>query len=73
MPDICMCNGKGCPKKEECYRYRAVPTPHFQSRFVTAPWKDGGCNYWEPVGIGDTVRAVEEEKVSGPTKGGEAM
>jgi len=24
MPDISMCNGKNCPKKDKCYRYRAI-------------------------------------------------
>jgi len=25
MPDICMCQSEDCPKKEECYRYKAKP------------------------------------------------
>jgi hypothetical protein len=25
MPDISMCENKDCPKKETCYRFKAVP------------------------------------------------
>jgi len=40
MPDITMCKGKGCPKKENCWRYRAIPTPNWQSYFVNSPWSE---------------------------------
>lgn len=30
MPDITMCKGKGCKKRESCYRYVAKPD-RFQS------------------------------------------
>ena len=26
MPDISMCKNDKCPSKEECYRYRAIPS-----------------------------------------------
>ena len=26
MPDITMCKNEACPKKEECYRYKANPS-----------------------------------------------
>lgn len=31
MPDITMCEGGSCPKKNECYLYRALPSPQMQS------------------------------------------
>jgi hypothetical protein len=39
-----MCPGDGCPRKSECYRYRAVPTPLTQSYFAHPPIAvDGSC------------------------------
>ena len=35
-----MCNGALCDKKHLCYRYNAIPTEHWQSYFVEAPWVD---------------------------------
>lgn len=47
MPDITMCNGNGCPKKDSCYRFKAKPNELWQSYFMTAPYKDNDCNnYW---------------------------
>ena len=47
MPDIAMCRGDGCPKKRECYRHRAVPTPLRQAYFATPPAReDGSCPYF---------------------------
>lgn len=31
MPDITMCVSRGCPKKNECYRYTAKPDKYYQS------------------------------------------
>lgn len=40
MPDITMCTGRNiegvCPIREQCYRYTAVPNPHWQS-YMHAP------------------------------------
>lgn len=49
MPDITMCEGTGCPRKETCYRFTATPTPMRQSYFSIPPVKkDGTCHhYWE--------------------------
>lgn len=48
MPDITMCNGKYCELAQTCYRYKATPTPHYQSYFLKPPIKDGKCDYyWE--------------------------
>lgn len=47
MPDITMCEGTGCPRKESCHRFTAKPS-EYQSYFVTPPVKeDGKCEmYW---------------------------
>lgn len=42
MPDISMCEGKECPLKENCYRYKATPSEYWQSYFTEEPfYKDG--------------------------------
>ena len=38
MPDITMCMGTGCPKKGNCYRALATPTPKWQSWFAEVPY-----------------------------------
>jgi hypothetical protein len=38
MPDISMCPGGECPKRHDCYRYRAIPNGHRQSYFTTPPY-----------------------------------
>lgn len=48
MADITMCNGNYCELAQTCYRYKAIPTPHYQSYFIKPPIKDGKCDhYWE--------------------------
>jgi hypothetical protein len=48
-PDITMCKGDDCPKRDKCYRYLAEPEPHMQSYFLTPPNIDGvECDsFWE--------------------------
>lgn len=38
MPDITMCEGKDCPLKENCYRFKAEPSEYRQSYFVEIPY-----------------------------------
>lgn len=49
MPDISMCTGENCPRKETCWRFTAPPTPIMQSYFQTPPIShDATCDwYWE--------------------------
>ena len=42
MADITKCTGAGCPLKENCYRYTAKETPHWQSYFTTVPYNENG-------------------------------
>lgn len=46
MPDITMCEGEGCPMKDNCYRHKADINPYRQSYFAESPYKDGGCEYF---------------------------
>jgi hypothetical protein len=47
MPDIAMCTGEQCPKKQMCYRHTAKASD-YQSYFMTPPIKDGQCDhYWD--------------------------
>ena len=56
MPDISMCLGDGCPKKLECYRHRAVPTPRSQSYYATPPVQpDGTCGQFLELRKGDVL------------------
>jgi hypothetical protein len=47
MPDISMCLGDGCPLKDGCYRFTAVPDM-WQSYFTIPPHKDGQCADFVP-------------------------
>jgi len=52
MPDITMCSGEDCPKKESCYRFTATPTPLGQSYFLEPPYnkEKNECElYWRDV------------------------
>jgi len=48
MPDISMCSGKYCLKKDSCYRHQAEPNVLRQSWFGSPPFdkKTGECNYF---------------------------
>jgi hypothetical protein len=50
MPDISMCTGEDCPKKQMCYRHTAKASD-YQSFFMNPPIKDGQCDYfWDNEG-----------------------
>lgn len=38
MADITMCEGKDCPLKENCYRFKANVNEIYQSYFVEIPY-----------------------------------
>lgn len=64
MPDITMCNGKGCEQAEQCYRHRAIPNEYRQSFFVTAPVEESGCAHFSPFTAGDRVREFVPEAIN---------
>lgn len=48
MADISMCDGEGCPIKQECYRYTAPKNAHWQAFFAYVPYDHAykGCEYF---------------------------
>lgn len=50
MPDISMCDGKDCLKKDLCYRHTATPTKYRQSFFLNPPFnkETQECDYYWP-------------------------
>lgn len=48
MPDISMCMGEQCPKKETCYRHKAEPSEYRQAYFMYAPFnhEQVNCEYF---------------------------
>lgn len=51
MPDITMCRPVKCAVRHTCYRFKAIPDPHWQSTtdFSKLPRDDGKCGYFLPV------------------------
>jgi hypothetical protein len=47
-PDLTMCPGTGCPKRETCYRATAQPSPHWQTWMHPPRLPDGSCEYYWP-------------------------
>jgi len=45
MPDISMCSQKSCKKREHCYRYRAIPSPYWQS--YMGPDPENCEHFWD--------------------------
>jgi hypothetical protein len=62
MPDISMCKGNNCKIRNNCYRYRAVPSDYYQSYFVESPFdpKKYSCRYFWAVEPQDRVRDVND-------------
>lgn len=46
MADITMCKPIHCRLKDTCYRYKAEPTPRYQSYFFNEPYKNKECSYY---------------------------
>lgn len=48
MADICMCSGKGCPMKDNCYRHTAPVNEYRQAYFVIVPYnpEKQTCDYF---------------------------
>lgn len=53
MPDITMCDDASCPMKEDCYRYRAVPSQFRQSYFLDSPREGDKCIEFEVIRMGN--------------------
>lgn len=63
MPDFSMCSGGECPRKEKCYRYRAIPHMR-QSYFVEPPLIDGECNQFMRICGWHKYRLVSMEELA---------
>lgn len=49
MPDITMCKEESCPKKMDCYRYRATPNTRYQSYFAGRPNNGDKCEHFQEI------------------------
>lgn len=50
MPDIAMCKNHQCPLRDECYRYRAIPTEPYQTYSDFSPSGDPPtCDWFFPI------------------------
>lgn len=64
MPNIAMCMDRRCPSRGECYRYRASPTPGWQTYMFFS--RDAGrdrCDMFaaiHPTADGRVTRTLEE-------------
>ena len=50
MVDISLCHGGKCPRKNDCFRFRALPDPRRQS-YMDFPGMDGlsDCDDFKPL------------------------
>jgi len=46
MSDISMCENETCPKRAQCYRFTAKPTPYRQAYGDFTPDERGECEYF---------------------------
>ena len=61
MPDITMCKGEGCPKKDTCHRHTATPNPRKQSWFGWPPIRgQDDCSYYLPNNEAAKEQAIQE-------------
>lgn len=60
MAGYTMCSGDECPRKEQCYRYRAAATK-WQSWFVKPPVDaDGNCRNFIKIEAEDEIQTKEK-------------
>ena len=48
MPDITLCSNEKCPRRRDCYRHEARPSP-MQSSDEFKPAANGACAFFEPI------------------------
>lgn len=49
VPDLTLCPGKNCPIKDNCYRYRAIPSEYLQSYYTEPPFVGNECDRLIPL------------------------
>lgn len=66
MADISMCSNRACPSAENCYRFRAIANPHWQTYADFHPSFQGRCDWFVHIDrygqVGLTPFVKEEEK-----------
>ena len=67
MPDIIMCPGAGCNKKDTCYRHTATPTKPYQVQVQQAP--EDCKSYWPIDGRRDADNKWEQHIERDPNTG----
>ena len=67
MPDIVMCPGAGCNKKDTCYRHTATPTKPYQVQVQQAP--EDCTHYWPIDGRRDVDGTWEQDLIRDPISG----
>jgi hypothetical protein len=67
MPDITMCPGAGCHKKDTCYRHTATPTKPYQVQKQF--WPEDCVFYWPIDGRRDGDGAWEQDLIRDPNSG----
>jgi hypothetical protein len=62
MPDITMCQGRHCKRRDKCYRHTAEPSKFMQVYFATAPvdTATGTCEYFWPVKGWEPEKQINE-------------
>jgi hypothetical protein len=61
MPDISMCPEYNCPKRDKCYRYKAIPSGAYQSYMVGRGFTGDDCSKY--IELNDSFNIVPEELV----------
>lgn len=59
MPDIAMCSNAECPRRGECYRFRATPSER-QSYSLFHISDTGSCKHFSQ--ISETERKILDER-----------
>ena len=67
MPDITMCPGAGCNKKDTCYRHTATPTKPYQVQKQYGP--EDCTHYWPIDGRRDADGKWEMDIIRDPNTG----
>ena len=57
-----MCKEDSCPKKMDCYRYRATPNGQYQSYFAEKPNNGDKCEHYQEIHFRSIYIKNEREK-----------
>jgi len=64
MTDITMCADRSCPKRRDCFRYRAHPKA--EQSFAVFTTVDGVCNGWWPLSWAPNGRLRQMTEIEAP-------